>query len=280
MFSELFLSNNKKYLGCVQNIGEDTVRIYIYDILTLINHKEIVLPGSIGGDRFAVSNDGNFIASALYTDYGKGGIVVFSVETNSIIVSLQQFNRVDWLSFDDDSNLMIGFKNKTFILNVTNGVINEEKFYKIIPNRHGEYIYLKKHDVIIISNQKIKSETFSFFDPIVVPDGIIISEVVGNIYKYGFDGKIIWKCNLENLGHAINYCYYNELIISYAFDYKKGNKYLLVLENISGEINKIISLEKNSYLVADYNRIIDLNGRVFSLDNNSNLELLCCVDSK
>ena len=112
MYNDFFKSNNNDYIGTIEPVGDDIVNINIISSLTRNISYCVTLPGSFGGERFSVSDDGDLVASAVYSDYGKGKVSIYSNKEKKVIFETALFKRIDWIDFYNLSVVMIGEKIK------------------------------------------------------------------------------------------------------------------------------------------------------------------------
>jgi len=78
-----------------------------------------------------------------------------------------------------------------------------------------------------------KSRSLTFSDLLAVDDGIIIAANTGDVFKYGFDGNVIWKYK-SYLSSPKTFC-----------SDKLGNIYISFTNNEYGKSDTLISLTKN-----------------------------------
>ena len=114
----------------------------------------VTLQGSIGGERFAVSDDGNLVASAIYSDYGKGKVSVYSNIEKKVIYETVLYRRIDWIDFYNQSIIMIGEKNKTYLHNFVDEVYETKNIYRMFKNVFGDEIILQKENVLLLNEKK------------------------------------------------------------------------------------------------------------------------------
>lgn len=274
MYNDFFKSNNNDYIGTIEPVGDDIVNINIISSLTRNILYCVTLPGSFGGERFSVSDDGDLVASAVYSDYGKGKVSIYSNKEKKVIFETALFKRIDWIDFYNLSVLMIGEKNKTHIYNFVDDICGTQNDYRVFSNLFNGDIILHKENVLLINGKKIKSKTFSFFNPVGVTDGVIISEIGGAVLKYSYEGNKEWELNIEKYGHALKIYYFESknILILDVFDYLKGGSTFMIVDNETGKILKLNRFESNNYIFIPQGNgyIIDYKSNVYYIDENYN----------
>ena len=280
MYNELFVSNGGKYFGGVVSLRNDTVDTVSIDIFKsdgLNKIDTIKMPGSIGGDRFAISSDGELIASAVYNDFGKGLISIYSITEKKFINEINNFNRVDWISFYEKMKLIIGKNEKTYFYDLTSSDFTEEKVFRVINYDNVDVIW-KKRNLVLIGGKRIKSKTFAFFKPVYALDGIIVSEIGGNVIKYSLDGDIVWEIDISELGHAINLYYIKQrnTIFLDVFNYTRGGMTCVIVDNENGTIINKHTMPIATYTVVpnENGLIICDDGSVYALNDNFDLNFV------
>ncbi|MBO5088228.1 MAG: hypothetical protein J6C01_06095 [Lachnospiraceae bacterium] len=264
---ELTASNDKKFVVgiCKKSIVNDMYEMKIWDGTTMNETSSLFVCVDLGGSRYAISNDGQYVATAQCEDYEDGTIYVYMVESGKNIFRNQSLKRIQWVMFEDNKTLMVGTEDSgIFIFDIISGVCkNKIKAKKVYFNKFGDNILLLNKNKIRYGKYTFKSSTFAYLCAIGTPNGILVSEVNGDLFYYGNDGILRWKTDCLDLGHVISIYYDEKRNRVYGIllnPRKKGEDrmHLIVLSEVSGDIIVVNSIETANYVFVENSKAVSL----------------------
>lgn len=207
---ELVVSNNMEYVAglCWKNERNDRHEMKIWHVGPdrLIEMCALFVDCDFGGERFAVSNDGRYAATARYEDFEEGNVHVYSIESGEDILRNVSLKRIQWIAFHNDQKLMVGTENDGIMVYdlLSQSCCSKVKGIKY----YGENILLLSNQkTVVYKGKKFKSSTFSFLDAEETPMGILLSEAGGDLCYYKNAGDLYWKTDCRSLGHFIKIHY-------------------------------------------------------------------------
>lgn len=223
--------------------------------------------GEIWDNRVAISDDGKLVATAIWSDYGKGHVYVYDCGTE--VVHTREFNRIDWVKFEGNKLLMIGQRNSTYYLDVQSGeVVDRRKYYKCFNNPYGDEVFQKDYDIIIINKKRLKASTFAYIQIVIVEDGVVGTEVCNCAVKYDFNGNKLWETATKQYGHFIKMHYNAQTNQLYGITADRTGCKLFYIDIATG-ITQNVSLQKNEYgmMISDGEKdyIINYDGDRFEI---------------
>lgn len=187
--------------------NENYMNACVYDLNSIIKKGDIEVALNKENYRNALSSDGEYVAVALYEDFKPGHIYIYSLSERGCITDIRSFRRMEWIRFEN-GKLLVGENNYTYEVDfITGNILSKERMCDRFQNDFGEVIVKKTYNRIIYKNKSLKSNTFSFLSVIGVPNGIVASEVVGDIVYIGDNIEKNWRITLSDLGHAISLYY-------------------------------------------------------------------------
>lgn len=271
-------SENGKFLltSFYERQKSDDSWIFVYETK---NFKKIYGFFAIGEHyepRLAISNDGHYVATAIWQDYGKGDIFVY--KDGKEFYHTRKYNRMDYVLFKDNNHLMVGQNEKTYIIDIVNEDAEVERlnYSEVHNNPYGNEFYIKGRNILCLNGKKIKGSTFAFLDAIAVKDGVVVSEVGNCAILYDEQGNKNWESDTKDYGHITRFSYdenKNELLC-YAFNYIEGGSDILIVDvhdgsvkhshKINGGAECIFSSKYGNYGVSLYGNCYLINGGEFT----------------
>jgi hypothetical protein len=200
------VSNNNEYIIRIEGLNKDEDRYKIRQYRT--SDAEMVDEFVVNGDHcIAVSDDGKRVATAIWGDYAPGHVYVY--EDGKEVLHLTDYTRIGDLDFKDNDHLVVGEKNKTYILDLTTRPVQVEKenYLGLVANPYGEDIVWKNETKVFIGGQGIKCSTFRYFGVIAIKGGVVVSEVANRPICYDMTGKKLWEADSIAYGQVDSMVY-------------------------------------------------------------------------
>lgn len=285
---ELVVSNNMKYVAgiCIKNKVNGRYEMKVWNGKNMRTLSTLFVYYDFGGKRFAISDDGKYVATAKYEDYIEGKLYIYEVETGKIVFENESLKRIQWIMFNKKENLMVGTES--------NGIFVFDYFSEICIKRikgeeyFGENILALSSSKIKYKERVFKSSTFAYLFGTETSRGILLSEVNGHLYYYNDNGQLCWRTNCLEMGHFIimQYDKRKNIVFGILFNpRKKGDErmHLAVLDEISGEIVCVYPIENSNYVfVKDNEDIMIANGQgsVYTFKNNQLEKRVLIYDSE
>lgn len=256
---ELATSCNKKFVVGISrnNKYKDKYEAKIWNTQDMCEISKFDVIVELGGMRYAISNDGAYIATAKFSDFRNESVFLYSVKSGKVVLGTASFKKVQWLMFEDNNVLLVGTENAgIFSLDVLKGSCTTLcKGKRICVNKWGEAIVLLNKRKAKCGNQVFAASTFSYLCIAGTPRGILLSEINGDLFYYGYEGDLYWKTELLDLGHFISVCY----------DEKKNRIYGILFNPKKKQIDRmhlVIFEENNPFPI--YVRSIEVSNYVFA----------------
>lgn len=275
---ELVVSNNMKYMAgiCwknkINNMHE--MKVWYINENQIKEVFELFVCYDLGGERFAISNDGKYIATAQYEDYEGGNLHIYETESGKDIIENISLRQIQWIEFDDMHTLMVGTEAKEIL------------FYDIFSGEFISKIKGKKilrKNILLLNDKKVmymeknyKASTFAYLAVDKTPVGLLLAEANGNLEYYNNDGKLYWKTDCLHLGHFVN-VHYNinqNIVVGVLFNSrKKKNERMnfVALDHNTGRIIYKYPIDCASYVFIDYSEAVMLvngKGKIYTFINN------------
>lgn len=251
----------------------DVVKIPEFKVLYHFNAH-----GDWQDHRIAISDDGEYVATSIWEDFGKGHVHVY--KNGCEVLDSRKFNRIDRIAFSDRNDLRIMHKEKTYLMDVSSGEIKDvQNYYDMIHNAFGEDIILKHDNMIYYAGKKIKSSTFAYFDVIGTPDGLLASEVSNCLIRYDASGNKVWESATREYGHIINAMYDSIHKVIYCYTFRGVS---IIVDYDSGEVLKSFNIEPAGFLfflIDEQIYIFKPDGKCFKVDQNGLGDLVFDLDS-
>lgn len=276
---ELIASNNMKYVAGI-NFRNKLNNMYEMKVWICSSMREISLLYvyyDLGGERVAISDDGKYVATAQYKDYGESKLYVYEVDSGKTIFENASLKRIQWVMFGNSGSLMTGTESSgMFVFDIFSGICTSTmKGKRVFYNQFGEDILLLKEKKIKYGKQVYTPSTFAYLYAAGAPMGILLSEVNGHLLYYNNE-QLCWKSDVLDLGHFISMYYDEKTNIVFGIllnPRKKGDErmHLVLLAGNSGEIIFISSIETASYVFAlDTESVLIVNGkgRIYVFEDN------------
>lgn len=249
-FHEVYTSNNGQFLLGTRKTEKDKMsEIVLYDMESQTLKIEVLAPYEMGGMRAAVSETGKYIVSASYSHKG---VSLFDGETGNELWNIRDIKKVQRLAFSNDEKYVLVSNDDapehTYYVTVESGeIVKRMVASKVLGNSYGEEIVFWHQDILLLSDKKIKSPTFSFLTACGTPYGIVVSPVLENLRMYDYDGNRVWKTRLDIIDHKNH-------IVKLSYNKERDRIYACSWDGVVHEINP----ESGDLLSSK-----DIRGRVF-----------------
>jgi len=240
--------------GHLIGLAEFEKRVQIFDInlLKAISEFDTIL--SFGGERFAISEDGQICICGSWL---REGICAYETKTGNVIWQRKDLKKVQNIQmlYNDNSKFFAHFEvGASRIIDIYTGLdiekINGAEYY--FNSKYSPIDIIDKSNKIQIINREtrkiqtnIERQTFATLDLDIANDCFAISESGGPLSCYDIQsGQLKWRIPLNEDGHFLRISFNDELGtftgISWPF-MKGGNKKLKYINKDNGKIeNEII----------------------------------------
>lgn len=279
-FYELAASNNMQFIAGISRKKEAN-EMYEMKVWQTNNMREIsvlFVYYDWGGERFAISDDGKYVATAQY----ERKLYIYEVESGKNVFECVALRQIQWVRFGDCETLMVGTESSgIFVFDLFSETYNR----KIRGRKYfGENILLKDENKIVYRGRNFKSSTFAYLAAIETTRGIIVSEVGGDLYYYDNEGQLYWKSDCLDFGHFLNLYYDKKKNVIYGVSFNPNEPergkgvYLVVFNEKSGEIIYVNSIETSSAVFVENSdgvMLLDGNGKIYTMINNQLVENSC-----
>lgn len=275
---ELVVSNNMKYVAgiCWRNKINDMYEMKVWHVNANQMREvcELFVCYDLGGERFAISNDGKYIATAQYEDFDGGNLHIYEIESGETIFENVSLRQIQWIAFDEFQTLVVGTEeNGIFFYDIFSRTlikkIKGKKFF-------GENILLLNDKKIVYNGRSFKASTFAYLSASKTPVGILLAEANGHLSYYNNEGKLYWKTDCLDLGHFVNIHYdrNRNIVLGVLLNSrKKENERMnfVALSYNTGEVIFEHPIDSASYVFVDYSESVMLvngKGRIYTFINN------------
>lgn len=266
---ELTVSNNMEYMAgiCRTNKIKEMYEMKAWCI-GANQMREICVwfvNYDFGGERFAVSNDGKYVATAQYGTSKGGNLHIYEIESGEDIFEEVSLRGIQWVAFSDYQTLMVGTEEKgIFTFNIFSGTCDKKmkgkKFF-------GENILLLEDKKIMYMGRNFKASTFAYLTAKETPKGILVSEAGGNLCYYHNDGQLYWRTDCLNLGHfiIIHYNRNKDIVFGVLLNPRKEvdeRMHFVALNHNTGKVIFVNSIDSADYVFVEFSESVMLvNGR-------------------
>lgn len=252
----LTISNNKKYIMgiCRKNKMNDMYEMKAWNASTMKEINSFFVDFDEGGSRFAISDNGIYVATAKYDDFQCGGIYVYELNSGKVVFFNQGLKRIDRVIFSDNTTLKVGTDKYIYTYDVlSSDFLKKERGINDIPSKYRDNIRFLSEDTIKYNKIIYKSSTFAYLCVVDSDEGIVMSEVNGNIYYYDNNGNLNWSSFCLDLGHFISLYFDEQEKTIYGISlnaWKKGNDRLklVAFDSKDGKVIYIKSIELGDYV--------------------------------
>lgn len=275
---ELVVSNNVKYVAgiCWRNKIKDMYEMKVWHANA--NHMReicvLFVDYDLGGERFAISNDGKYVATAQYEASKVGNLHIYEIESGEDIFEKVSLREIQWVAFGDYQTLLVGTEEKgIFAFNIFSRIcdkkIKGKKFFE-------ETILLLNDKKIEYMGRIFKASTFAYLAAKATPIGILLSEANGDLCYYNNGGQLLWRTDCLNLGHfiIIHYCRNKNIVFGVLLNpRKKGDErmHFVALNHNTGKVIFANSIDSADYVFVEYSESVMLvngKGRIYTFINN------------
>lgn len=189
-----------------------------------------------GGQRLAISPDGQLCAAGAYRIYG---ISVYRTLDGSVVWNRRDLKKVQWLAFDPIQEILLaGFDEKPLHIldSKTSQTIETWRGVRrkyISPYDRNVYLLDAAKLMLHNSNRKptsIERRTFAILDVTFSQEAIYLTESGGPLRAIDVGGSLIWEYIPERGSHflRIGYNEFRGTLFGVLRHYEKGGPFILV----------------------------------------------------
>jgi WD40 repeat protein len=258
---------------------EKTVSVWDLDRNQKVSQFDTII--DFGGNRLAISEDGNIVAAGAYR---AKGVAAYNTSNGSLLWQRKELTKVQSLLFDPwDGCLLACFDDAPCIsLDVQTGStirkIGGQKKITVSPY-HEEFVATENKTSVEIKDRKtlrslfsIQKESFAILSLIFTPDSICISEPAVGLRCVDLkDKSLLWRFAPPQGKHFLNLAYSekNKLGFGIMWAYEeRGEKELYWFNPLTGEIvgrMEIAGLAAVTEFALKGNILITSDGDVYDL---------------
>lgn len=273
---ELVVSNNMKYVAgiCWRNRMNEMYEMKVWYADYMREIGELFVDYDLGGKRFAISNDGKYIATAQYESSKRGNIHIYEVKSGKDIFVKMSIRGIQWIEFGDYQTLMVGTeKNSIYVFDIFSGDCAK----KIKGRRFFEKnILMTNEKIIMYKGRNFKASTFAYLSAKETAMGILVSEANGDLCYYNNEGQLYWRTDCLNLGHfiIIHYNRNTNIVFGVLLNPKKKENdrmHFVALNHDTGEVLYVHLIETADYVFVEKSESIMLvngKGKIYTFANN------------
>ncbi len=266
----LIKSQNQRYLLKFEYIEEPKGKAIIY----LIEQKNLIEKNSLnvicgaGGDRIAVSNDGNYILSAIY----EKKFYIYDMKNNYNIKTVTTQKCIEAVLIMDEKAHIIYIDGSIDVFTMKGDFIENQQDVETLPMDICGEQYLVEDSFISLGTKRIKPSRFTLFNSVIKQkDRIIVSELFGRVACYDFDGNLLWEylsdTNVRFGKIAYSQCINKVIVEIFYYRQRDKNKELHFLNTQDGALEFKKEIAREEVIFLDMNNML--------VDRNLNILELC-----
>lgn len=264
---ELHVSQNGRFvIG-----GTNTHEVFIWDIKTkkLINRFHAIYTEI--GDRLAVDNSGEYVATATYSE---GRVTLYSLKDGMVIWNLYDIDEIQSIHFLPKEGILsiISEECTEYLVNVIGGdIFGDTNCQEILDMNEDSRIIVRENDDIVYKNISLNIQE-NYLAGVITPLGIAISQLGGGLSFWNENGNTWNKSNNKN-EHIVKLSYVKKLdcIAGIIYKYNSPRKepfFKLACYNIeNGELMYENDLDNgiDFVFVGDGNEVLSTTGNIYSI---------------